>query len=169
MLDRQALLGLPEGSLGREYLRFLDREGITTEGLVDASRAGRHEDGSVSPELVYLRNRMRDSHDLWHVVTGYHGDLIGEASLLAFTFAQTRNPGIGLVVAAAWLRGRESSVRRMIRRGFLRGRRAAWLPDVRWEELLHLPVAEVRRRLNVDAPPEYQPVRTSDYLGAQAA
>jgi ubiquinone biosynthesis protein COQ4 len=169
LLDRAAMGRLPEGSLGREYLCFLEREGITTEGLVEASRAGRYKDHDLPADLVFLRNRMRDTHDLWHVVTGYHGDLIGEASLLAFTFAQTRNPGIGLVIAAAWMRGRESHVRSMILAGLRRGLRAAWLPAVRWEDLLHLPVAEVRRRLRIDPPPTYQTVRTSDYLAARAA
>ena len=37
LLDRASLEKLPAGSLGREYLRFLDAEGITAEGLMQAS------------------------------------------------------------------------------------------------------------------------------------
>ncbi|MBM4361324.1 MAG: hypothetical protein FJ104_01495 [Deltaproteobacteria bacterium] len=169
LLDRDALAALPEGSVGREYLAFLKCEGITTEGLVAASRAGRLESANLTPGHVFIRNRMRDSHDLWHVITGYHGDLVGEASLLAFTLAQTRNPGMALIVAAAWLRGREANVRPLVRQGFQRGLRAEWLPSVPWEDFLPLPLADARRRLGVDAPPAYEPVRTAAYLSAEAA
>jgi ubiquinone biosynthesis protein COQ4 len=112
---------------------------------------------------------MRDTHDLWHVVTGYKGDLIGEASLLAFSFAQTWNPGIGFIVGVALLRGREPSVRRLIWQGFTRGARAEWLPAIEWEKLLALPLSTVRRTLNTGSPPVYQTVRSSEYLGGMAA
>lgn len=167
LTDRATLENLPEGTLGREYLRFLDSEGITAEGLVQASVDGSTR--NVSGELEYLGDRMRDQHDLWHVLTGYNGDLVGEAALLAFSFAQTRNPGVGFIVAVALLRGREPQVRRLIARGFARGMRAAWLPAVEWEKLLPLPVADVRRQLGIGAPPEYQTVRSAEYFANKAA
>lgn len=170
LTDHASLSKLPEGSLGREYVRFLGSEGITAEGLKQASLDGRSRDARDLPEdLEFLRNRMRDTHDLWHVVTGYKGDLIGEASLLAFSFAQTRNPGIGFIVGVALLRGREPSVRRLIWQGFVRGARAEWLPAIEWEKLLALPLSTVRRTLNIGSPPIYQTVRSSEYLGGMAA
>jgi ubiquinone biosynthesis protein COQ4 len=105
---------------------------------------------------------MRDTHDVWHAVMGYKGDLIGEASLLAFTFVQTRNPGIGLIVSAAFLRGRELGVRPRIIHGLLRGLRARWFVGYDWENALARPLADVRRELHVGAPPEYVTVRTSE-------
>ncbi len=169
LTDRAALLALPEGTLGREYLRFLDSEGITAEGLTEASEEGRRSmKPEVDPDLYFLRDRLRDSHDLWHTVTGYKGDLLGEASLLAFSFAQTWNLGVGLIVLAALVQGRDPAVRKLVIGGFARGLRSAWLPTVKWESLLARPLAEVRRTLNVGAPVAYQPLRTSD-LTAQAA
>ena len=50
--DRDRLRALPEGTLGREYARFLDREGISAEGLVEAS----NEDQDA---LVFLDDRAR--------------------------------------------------------------------------------------------------------------
>jgi ubiquinone biosynthesis protein COQ4 len=170
LIDRESLSKLPDGTLGREYLRFLDAEGITAEGLTKASVEGRTRDPKDLPaDLDFLRNRMRDSHDLWHVVTGYKGDLIGEASLLAFSFAQTRNPGVGVIVGMALLRGREPSVRRLILSGFVRGLRATWLPVVEWERLLALPLDEVRQQLRVGEPPVYQTFRAPSYMRAAAA
>jgi ubiquinone biosynthesis protein COQ4 len=161
LLDRERLRSLPEGSLGRAYLAFVESEGITADGLVEASKV-RDADFDVDPDLEYLRGRMRDTHDLWHAVTGYKGDLIGEAGLLAFTLAQTRNPGIALIVLAAFLRGRELGVRRQIVRGLLRGVRARWLVGFDWERALARPVEDVRRQLRIGPPPSYVAVRTSD-------
>jgi ubiquinone biosynthesis protein COQ4 len=165
--DRQFLRSLPAGSLGRAYLHFVESEGITADGLVDASRV---RDGSevLDADLEYLRQRMRDTHDIWHAVTGYKGDLIGEASLLAFSFAQTRNPAIGLIVAAALVRGAEYGVRRQVLRGLLRGVRARWLVAVDWEQALARPLEDVRRELRVGAPPAYVPVRTTDLVSPAA-
>jgi ubiquinone biosynthesis protein COQ4 len=167
LADRQYLRSLPAGSLGRAYLEFVESEGITAEGLVDASRV---RDGSedLDPDLEYLRQRMRDTHDLWHAVTGYKGDLIGEASLLAFSFAQTKNPAIGLIVSVAFLRGAEFGVRRQILRGLARGVRARWLVAFDWEAALMRPLEDVRRELRVGPAPDYVPVRTSDLASAAA-
>lgn len=162
LLDRAALRLLPEGSLGRAYLAFVESEGITADGLVEASQV--READESDPELEYLRGRMRDTHDLWHAVTGYKGDLIGEAALLAFTLVQTRNPGIALIVAAAFLRGRELGTRREIGRGLVRGLRARWLVAFDWERALSRPLEEVRRELRIGAPPRYVAVRTSQLM-----
>ena len=170
LTDRAALSALADGTLGREYLRFLDSEGITAQGLLQASVEGRREmKPDVDPDLYFLRDRMRDTHDLWHTVTGYKGDLIGEASLLAFSFAQTWNPGIGLIVLTALVQGRDPAIRKLIAGGFSRGLRAAWLPSVKWENLLDRPLEEVRRRLNVGAPVAYEPLRTAAFKAPMAA
>jgi ubiquinone biosynthesis protein COQ4 len=170
LTDRAALQSLPEGTLGREYLRFLDSEGITAEGLLQASADGRRDlKPEVDPDLYFLRDRLRDQHDLWHTVTGYKGDLLGEASLLAFSFAQTWNLGVGLIVLAALVQGRDPAVRKLVASGFARGLRSAWLPAVRWEKLLERPLSEVRRTLRIGAPVAYEPLRTADLKAAEAA
>jgi ubiquinone biosynthesis protein COQ4 len=164
LTDRASLEQLPAGTLGREYLRFLDSEGITAEGLRKASIEGHGAAvEGADPALYYLRDRMRDAHDLWHTVTGYKGDILGEASLLAFSFAQTWNPGVGLIVLTALLRGREPDVRRLILGGFSRGVRSAWLPAVKWEALLARPLEDVRRLLKVGSPVTYAPFRVAEY------
>jgi ubiquinone biosynthesis protein COQ4 len=163
--DRQHLLGLPPGTLGRTYGEFMGREQISADGLVQASmEGGRGLDPDLPPERAWFGARLRDMHDLWHVVTGYNRDLIGEAALLSFTFAQTKNPGIGFIVLVAWLRatGDFHWARPMIREGYRRGRRAAWLPEQAWEELLSLPISQVRSRLGLGEPPVYAQVRSAE-------
>jgi ubiquinone biosynthesis protein COQ4 len=86
--------------------------------------------------------------------------LVGEASVLAFTLAQTGNPGVGLIVLSAFIDARRSgnAMRGSLIEAFRRGRSAAWLPAADWEALLERPLAEVRRELRVGAPPIYTPV-----------
>lgn len=162
LVDRATLRRLPEGSLAHAYLRFVDGEGITADGLRDASARAEAPERAIEPEVSFIRARMRDTHDLWHTVLGYRGDLLGEAALLAFTFAQTRNPAIGVLVLVGLAKLNSSAARSLIAAAFARGLKAAWLPEQRWETLLPLPLDEVRRRLDIGPPPDYTPVRSSE-------
>jgi ubiquinone biosynthesis protein COQ4 len=159
--DRESLKALPPGTLGRVYAEFTEREQITGQGLADASMANRRDD--IGPERRLFADRLRDMHDLWHVVTGYGRDLVGEAALLAFSYAQTRNRGVGFIVAVAYLRARGEAAyaRAVMREGYRRGRRAKWLPAADWEHLLTLPLERVREELGLGAPPQYAPVRSA--------
>lgn len=160
--DRESLRALPAGTLGRVYAEFAEREQITAQGLVDASADVRRS-VEIDPDRRLFYDRLRDMHDLWHVVTGYGRDLVGEASLLSFSYAQTRNRGVGFIVGVAWLRasGDGGRARALIREAYRRGRRASWLPGEDWEALLELPLATVRERLGVGDPPAYEPVRSA--------
>ncbi|HTM19806.1 MAG TPA: Coq4 family protein, partial [Kofleriaceae bacterium] len=157
LTDRAALAALPEGSFGRAYLAFLDSEGITAEGLVAASIEGR--EARRDPDQEFVQQQLRDQHDLWHTLTGYKGDLLGEAAVLAFSFAQTGHPGVAFLASLGVVLAPEPGVRRFIVDGFRRGRRATWLPAQDWEALLPLPLDQVRRRLGVTPVDDYVPVR----------
>jgi len=157
--DRAALAALPAGTLGRAYFELTEKARISAQGIVAASMVERTTplpDG----ELRWVGERMRDSHDLWHVVTGYGTDVIGEVALLAFTLAQARHLGIGMIVGFAYLQG-VPGINEHIRTGYRRGKRAAWLPAVPWEQLLDQPLEAVRGALDLDAPPEYTPLSTA--------
>jgi ubiquinone biosynthesis protein COQ4 len=160
--DRAYLASLPDGSLGRTYADFTEQEQISPEGLIEASESVPDDGQRVDAKRMLFGNRMRDSHDLWHVVTGYGRDLVGEASLLAFTYQQTRNRGIGFIVLVAYIRaGRVSPEHRvMIRDGYRRSRNAAWLPSADWETLLSCPLDEVRRTLGVVPVESYAELRS---------
>jgi ubiquinone biosynthesis protein COQ4 len=162
LADRPGLLALPDGSFGRAYLAFVESEGITPEGIKSASQAITPRPGAFS----FLNQRMRDTHDLWHAATGYKGDVLGEASLLAFTLAQHWNTGIAFIVAAALLKGFGRMETTLIREGYRRGRAAAWLPAQEWESLLPLPLEEVRARLKLGPPPAYTPMRSNELRAA---
>src|SRR5262249_16884428 len=147
--DRAALRRLPVDSLAHAYLRFVESEDITADGLREASADGEIGREAVAPEVAFIRSRMRDTHDLWHAVLGYRAAVLGGAAVLASPFAQTRNPAIGVLVLVglAKLSSREACA--LIAGAFVRGLRAAWLPAQAWETLLALPIDEVRRRLHI--------------------
>jgi ubiquinone biosynthesis protein COQ4 len=168
--DRESLRALPEGSVGRAYLAFCEREGITADGLVEASEL--EERDRLDPDFRYMADRLRDSHDLWHVLAGYRTDLLGENSVLAFTAAQTGSAGVALLAAAGYVRSftlkseLSRPARALVRDAFLRGRRAAWLPALPLEELLARPLADVRRELGLGEAPSYAPLYAADLLAA---
>lgn len=111
---------------------------------------------------MYLHQRMRDTHDLWHAAVGYKGDVVGEISLLAFTLAQNWNTAVALIVVTALAKGLSRGNVELILDGYRRGRTAAWLPAQDWESLLPLPLEAVRAQLRLAAPPQYTPVRTTE-------
>ena len=156
--DRAALRQLPPGSLGRAYLRFVEAEKITADGLVEASaREAQIED----PGVRLYAERTRDQHDLWHTLTEYGRNPFGEACLLAFTYAQTGNLALAVIALLGTLklaRAMGLGAASAIWQGYKAGRRAAWLPQQNWEALLHLPLPQVRRDLRIAPPQKYHQV-----------
>lgn len=153
LLKRSELETLPEGSLGRVYAQFMRNGGIDADGLVEASQDTRAEHEDMDPERRWFNDRFRDMHDLWHALTGYGRDIGGESGLAAFTYAQTGNRGILLIVLSSALQGPWNLTwQRYLWRAWRRGRRAEPLTAAKWEELLVLPLAEARQRLRVSAP-----------------
>ena len=154
--DRAALHALPAGSFGRTYAEFMERGKLTADGLVEADMMVERGDRRIEePNRRFYGDRVRDMHDLWHVLTGYGMDEAGEAANLAFTLAQIPNKGIGLIVTAAAVIGTQEwslGWPRYLYRAWRRGRRAAMLTVAPYESLLERPLDEVRRALNIEPP-----------------
>lgn len=158
--DRERLDALPLGSFGRAYADFMRAERLDAQGLADAAEAEPDVDRTLDPDRLFFFDRLRDMHDLWHVLTGYGRDIAGEAANLAFSQAQTGNRGLAVLVWTAALRGPKSldcHWQRYLLRAWSRGRRAASLVGSPYEELLALPLDEVRRRLRIAPPAEAHP------------
>jgi ubiquinone biosynthesis protein COQ4 len=155
LTDHRALRQMPEGSLGRAYLAFMEEEKLSAQGLVQASESW--VDDPMPPDVDLFRARMRELHDVSHVVTGYGRDPLGEACLLAFTFRQFGNLGRLLIVAMAWPQIPKPG-RAAVREAWRNGKTCAWLGDQDWEALLARPLADVRRDLSLTLPLRYPPV-----------
>jgi ubiquinone biosynthesis protein COQ4 len=156
--DRGALVRLPERSLGRAYLAYLDANGFAPGGLLEVQRRVEAqwvaEEGMapLDPLRAWFRDRTLLAHDLFHVLTDYGTDELGEATLLAFSLAQLGGRAQALLTLGAALEVWRTLGWRWLAydfRAWRRGRRAAWLAALPWEELLPLPLATVRRLAGV--------------------
>jgi ubiquinone biosynthesis protein COQ4 len=176
--DRDALHRLPPGSFGRTYAEFMDAGQLTPEGLVEADEEAARNSPDPAPEVdadrQFLGDRVRDMHDLWHVLTGYGRDEAGEAANLAFTQGQIPNAGVGVILLAAIAIGPKDPTfwwARYLRAAWRRGRRSSLLTAAPYEELLPLPLDEVRCRLAIPPASEFHPdgivvaSRTADESG----
>lgn len=161
LLDDHAWIReLPEDTVGRVYVDFMEREGLTAQGLVDESEKMHRTRPQYDDDLKWFGNRLRDTHDLCHVLSGYGRDVLGEACLLGFTYSQ--NPGRGALFIA-YLTARkisqnlpkEARVMDCLWEGKRNGRDA--LPIIREDiiALLHEPIEDARRRLNIRKPVAY--------------
>ncbi len=158
--DQAALARLPQGSLGRAYLAFMQDQNLAAAGLLEPSQIWGEE--VLSPKVQFFRERMRDMHDLTHVLTGYGRDRLGELCLLAFMHAHTRNLGQALIVlmgmGRAYREGYGPAVRKAIAQAWRNGRKARWFVDLDWETLLARPLADLRAELKVRPPTRYAEV-----------
>ncbi len=160
--DRDALRAMPEGSLGREYLRFMEEGRLTAEGLVDAQNTGVDptKELDLDEDRRYVADRIRDQHDLWHVLTDYGCDDTGEIANLWFSVGQFGNPGMAFIAFFGMLDGlgdRRLLWPRFCYRALLRGLRAERLVSAPIEDMLALPIDEARRRLGIGLTKQVHP------------
>ena len=141
-VDFDMLRRLPDGTLGREYTRFLDDNGITPDAFEELPNVG-------DEHAAWIMLRMRQTHDLWHVLTGYAPDVRGELLLQAFTYAQIRVPSALVIAAFGSLRWMKLGRHHLadLRHAYRRGEAASFLPTFRWEEHWATPVSELRSML----------------------
>ena len=144
-IDLDALAALPADTLGHAYATFLRSRGLTP-AVFDGPPA------QVSdPRMQYVVQRLRQTHDLWHVVTGHDTDAPSEIALQAFTFAQVRAPSAGILAALGTLRAlrHRPSMPRDTLASFRVGRAARRLATFPWEDHWSTPLREVRRMLDL--------------------
>ena len=158
--DDAAMAVYPPGSVGAEYLAWRTAEGLSAEGLAQESRKGLDMSKlETQHPYAWFGRRVRDVHDLWHILSGYGRDSLGESCLVAFSFAQTRGPGWALIALGAALNTRRLGGGRehvaAIWEGFQRGRKARWLLAEDYRTVLAEPVAAARARLNIAPAPKY--------------
>ena len=167
--DREALLAMPEGSIGRAYYDFVHREHLSADGLVAASdEVPRHDD--LTEDERWLAGRLRDIHDLQHVMTGYGRDPLGELCLLSFMTGQTPNRGIRFILFVASRKLRQDAptldIGALLQEGGAIASSADWMVNTRWEDRLHEPLAAVREELGFFPPAQYLDCLSETHLEA---
>ena len=164
LLDDHDTIGkLPAESVGAAYLEFMQREGLSAAGLVEEYERFTKDTEQFDDLLQWYGYRLRDTHDLLHVLTGYGRDALGEVCVLGFSHGQTR--GLG-VIFVAYMGARE--VKKLAPRGapvmaaMREGKRHGKLADrVALEDipaLLAEPLDAARARLGIKPPILYRKV-----------
>ncbi|MGA0605044.1 Coq4 family protein [Phenylobacterium sp. VNQ135] len=150
LMDDAWLDSLPEGSVGAAYRNFIRSENLSAEGLAMVSREGAGAIEDAHP-YAWFGRRTRDVHDIWHILSGYHRDGLGEACLVAFSYAQTKGLGWALIAlgAISRTRGGKYPYVRAILQGYRRGRAAKWLLGEDYERLMAEPLEAARKRLGI--------------------
>jgi ubiquinone biosynthesis protein COQ4 len=154
-LSRERLARLPDGSLGREYLRFIETNRIDPLGSLLALKR-------PSNLLEYSFRRAYKLHDLLHVVLGCDASVQGEVQIVSWSLGQARRgagraPALALAVLIFHLALRRpeevAAAVRLAAQWLERGRAARPYSSFRLEDWLELPVAQVRERVTAPCAP----------------
>ena len=145
-------------SLGSFYTEFIHSESISAEELINESEVSTYIRYKTLDEK-WMGERLRDIHDLFHVVTRYGRDELGELCLLAFSNTLHFNRGIALVLFMGRRQYRRDHpqlpIDACLDEAKALAKNSAWLPGVWWEKKLHLPIDQVRDSLGLTDPSIY--------------
>jgi len=159
--DHSWIRDLPDDTVGAAYIKFMEREGLTAQGLVEESLKMRSRYDGYDDDLSWYADRTRDTHDLFHVLTGYGRDALGEASLLAFTHGQMPSRGVHFISFVGVREMKKhlpasADVMACYREGKRNGRAAENITAQDILALLREPLDEARARLNIAKPVAYK-------------
>ena len=162
LLDDHASFGeLQAGSVGQTYVDFMKLEGLTAAGLVEESEIRLADEPHYEDDIYWFGNRLRDTHDMFHVLSGYGRDGLGEAALLTFSAQQNPNRGASFISHMGFREMRKefghlvdlNAVKREARE---HGKIAEKIVDQDILSLLDKPLEEVREALNIKPPLAYR-------------
>lgn len=144
--DLEALAALPEGTLGRAFAGFLRARGLDPASIPTLP---------ATDAPSYVRAHLYETHDLWHVVTGFETDVAGELGLQAFYAAQL--PGrlpiallaMGMLNTLIYADDDRDPRMQAIARGYRLGKSARPLFGTDWASLWSTPLEEVRAALGL--------------------
>lgn len=148
-------------TVAAHYIAFMKREGLSAAGLVAESHKWAPPENLPQDQTQWYFDRLRDTHDLFHVLTGYGRDALGEASLLGFSYEQNHNTGI-LFIAYAGARqigkvsGTKAPLFAAIREGRKLGRGAGKIAHQDIAALMREDISAARARLGIGKPEIYR-------------
>ncbi|XP_017263032.1 ubiquinone biosynthesis protein COQ4 homolog, mitochondrial [Kryptolebias marmoratus] len=149
-LDLEAMASLPDGSFGREYLRFLEDNSVTPDSRAEVKFVD-------DEELAYVMLRYREVHDLLHTLLGMPTNMLGEVAVKWFEAAQTGLPMCALGALLGPLRLNASRLQSLLTPlgpwALRSGWRARCVLSVFYERRWEQDLEDLRRELNIEPPP----------------
>lgn len=147
--DFEALKKLPKKTLGHEFGMFCS--GPEIENPIHWPKI----EDSADTDLIYLRRRARQTHDIHHVVLGYPATPIGEVAISAFYVRQIHSPMnaivvvVGILIAVIKKPEAIDGVFEAILHGWKAAGHAKNFMGIRWEKYFETDLETVRRRVGV--------------------
>ncbi|KAG7261984.1 hypothetical protein CRUP_004923 [Coryphaenoides rupestris] len=155
--DLDKMAALPDGSFGREYLRFLEDNKVTPDTRADVKFVD-------DEELAYVMQRYREVHDLLHTILGMPTNMLGEVAVKWFEAAQTGLPMCVLGAALGPLRLKSSRLQSLFTSlgpwALQNGRQARCVLSIFYERRWDQSLEDLREELRIQPPP-LLPGRTS--------
>lgn len=162
--DHATLRKTPKGSFAHAYCDFMEREQLTAAGMVEASDAARKEDiVRFNDGVDWYNDRLRDFHDILHIVTGYGRDLLGEQCIFAYMYHQRPSPGhlltawLGTLMMKSKIKT-DAPIIGALLEARRHGKSCPRIVEQPIQELFALPLEEVRARFNTPEPVVYHKV-----------
>ena len=144
-VDLQKLLTLPENTLGYVYADHMTRNGLMP---LQTSKSDN--------DYQFFIAHIRETHDLWHVVTGCDTNITGEIQLEAFYVSQLYASRFWLaLIAKNLLKAVVDDIEtageylNAITQGWTMAQRAKPLFGIQWNTLWSTPLKELRTSLNI--------------------
>jgi ubiquinone biosynthesis protein Coq4 len=148
--DIETLAKMPADTLGGTYGRHMKEGGL---------RPDYYQNVTPRHRMQYLRLRMRQTHDIWHVLTGLGTSEVDEVGIQGFYAGQYTSSMAAIIAAASFLksvlRGRFDELATRVDafcEGYCAGKRAEPLLAVKWEELWGENLESLRRRYRIELP-----------------
>jgi ubiquinone biosynthesis protein COQ4 len=148
------LITYPADSLGYAYAKAMKAGNFDPEFYRQVT---------VEDDISYVMLRMRQTHDIWHTITDFGMDTVGELGLQAFSLAQTHLPLPVILIAGGLLRTLLKSPQDLdglldrLAAGYRIGAKAKPFLAQKWEEGWDKPLETWREELGVEVMPIYQP------------
>uniref|UniRef100_A0A3Q3VI51 Ubiquinone biosynthesis protein COQ4 homolog, mitochondrial n=1 Tax=Mola mola TaxID=94237 RepID=A0A3Q3VI51_MOLML len=147
-LDLSKMTSLPDGTFGREYLRFLEDNHVTPDSRADVKFVD-------SEELAYVVLRYREVHDLLHTLLGMPTNMLGETP--SPSPAQTGLPMCALGAVLGPLRLNSSRLQSLFTSlgpwALRNGRRSRCVLSIFYERRWEQSLEDLRQELNIEPPP----------------
>ncbi|KAK2719588.1 ubiquinone biosynthesis protein COQ4 homolog, mitochondrial-like isoform X2 [Artemia franciscana] len=149
-VDLDKLRSMKEGTLGREYANWLDRNGVSPDTRLPVQFV-------EDPELAYVMQRYREAHDLIHTVLGMPTNMLGEVAVKWVEGIQTGLPMCvgGGIFGAARLRPkqRQKYLSIYLPWAIRVGQNSKFLMNIYYEKRWMQNLEELRRELSIEHPP----------------
>ncbi|KAI8872879.1 coenzyme Q biosynthesis Coq4 [Ramicandelaber brevisporus] len=152
-IDLKRLATLPDGTFGREYIRFLDDQQVTPDTRTPVKYVD-------DEELAYILRRYRETHDFYHTITGFSVTVEAELALKWFEMAQTGLP-VATLSALFGPLGLSSEERTRLFDKYVPwalacGSQTKHFMSIMWEDHWDKPLDQLREELGYYFPPHLE-------------